>query len=141
MDPQDSPFKPGARCALRSGYNGDTYTEVFVDRVHKSGNFTLRGRGSQQWRPSSYRNFGPDETTRWSANKTGGSWGASRESLMLWDVNTDEEITAAQEEQRLRERLANVKKRVERLRVDDVSNSYLTALELALPPLPTEAKS
>lgn len=124
-----SPFKSGARCALRHGEN---YTEVFVDRVHKSGNFTLRDRGSQQWRPFS---SGWSGEARWSAHETGNhGWGGSRTSLVPWDATTDAEITAAVAEQRLTNRLYEVKKRVERLRRGDVSDSYLLALELALPP-------
>lgn len=134
----DSPFKPGARCALRCG---ESYTEVFVDRVHKSGNFTLRGQGSQQWHPCQFGGWYPSDPMRWQASKTGERGGFNRESLLLWDATTDAEITSAVAEQRLANRLYAVKKRVERLRPADVSDSYLTALELALPPTPTEAKS
>lgn len=128
----DSPFKSGARCVIRSH---DTYTEVFVDRVHKSGNFTLVGKGSQQWRPYSYRDFGPDNVMRWTADKTGTDRLWDRTSLLLWDATTDAEITAAMAEQRSRKRLTRLQERIERLRVRDVSDSYLLAIELALPPL------
>lgn len=135
--PADSPFKPGARCALR---RGESYTEeVFVDRVHKSGNFTLQGRGSQQWRPFS---SGWSGEARWSAHETGNhGWCGYRTSLLLWDATTGAEITAAREKQRLRDRLSALQKRIERIRLAEVNSSYLLALELALPPLPAEAKS
>lgn len=127
----NSPFKPGARCALRQW---DNYTEVFVERIHKNGNFTLRGQGAQQWRPYSWSSSG---SPTWYASKTGqDSW--DRTSLMIWDATTDAEISAHFAERRLKVRLVKIQKRVEQLR--NVPDSYLTALELALPPLQSEVK-
>ena len=122
----DSPFKPGTRCAFKYGY-GD-YKEVFVERVHKNGNFTLRGGSPQQWKPANW-------SGKWVAHKTGrDSW--DRTSLLLWDETTDAELTAGIAEQRLRHRLWALQKRIADLRVADVSNAMLDAVEATLPAAP-----
>lgn len=130
----DNPFKPGARCALRDAWSN--YTEVFVERVHKNGNFTLRGQGAQQWRPySSGSGWQQDRLIKWHASKTGSdSW--SRESLTIWDATTDAEISAHIAETQLKARLAKLQKRVERLRVVDVNSAMLDTIEGALLPVP-----
>jgi hypothetical protein len=134
MDLKDSPFVPGARVAIRYGHS-DNYTESFVDKVYKTGRFTLRGAPKQQWRPSTWRDFGDDAKTTWVAYKTNDRW--SRSMLKIWDATTDTEISAALAAQARLERFDKVRTKIGRLRTSEVTDGFLTKLELAFKELET----
>lgn len=128
--PTDHPFKPGTRVAIRFGYNDKNYRECFVDKVHKTGHFTLQG-DTQRWRPSLNGGWG-GQPPRWTADKTGDDhW--SRQTVFLWDETTDKEITEGIAKQKRRDRLYALQKQIERLRPDDITDEALTAIEAALP--------
>lgn len=119
---QDHPFKPGLRVALTSRYS-DTPREGFVDKVHKSGRFTLVG-STQQWRPS---RFGwSDGQVEWSAHATGDNW--DREGVRVWDAETDKAVA----QEALADRVAAVRKRLERFDPEKLTEATVDALEAAL---------
>ena len=119
----DHPFVPGARVAVRNLYS-DRVIENFVDKVYKTGNFTLRG-SSQQWKP--WQNSYGQRT--WAASETGsGRWSGSR--LDLWDETTDAKISADIEASKARHRWNDLRRKVERIREPD--NVLCDAIEVAL---------
>ena len=129
----DSPFVPGARVAIGDRY-GEGTAEGFVDKLYKSGNFTLRG-SRQQWRSwkTTY-----DGQPRWSAVETGG--GYYRRRLDIWDASTDKEI-----KDRLERHKTKLRWRDLRAKVDNVQHptpAFCDALEAALAVLrsPQEAE-
>jgi hypothetical protein len=124
--PADSPFIPGARVAIKSRYVDD-YTEAFVDKVHKSGNFTLKG-SPQQWRP--WRTAYDDEVS-WSAVETGGGW--SRRHLKLWDESTDAEIKEKMAATKRRQRFEEIKRRLHNMAPAEATDAMLDQIEAALP--------
>ncbi|HEX4112723.1 MAG TPA: hypothetical protein VH020_09330 [Stellaceae bacterium] len=125
----ENPFVAGARVAIFSdSYYGrpPEYKEGFVDKVHKTGRFTLRG-SPQQWRPS--------ETTPPRAYMTSGntSWSVSRPALIIWDDSTDNQIQAALATHRRRDRMVEIRRRLEGLKDDQVTDAMLDQIEAALP--------
>lgn len=85
---ETSPFVPGARVAIECRWSTKNFTEGFIDRVYKTGNFTLRG-SSQQWRP--WRRQGD-----WRARQTGADRRFSNpQNLRIWNDATNAEITGA----------------------------------------------
>jgi hypothetical protein len=130
MAERTSPFVVGARVALQEGFT-DSYTEQFVEKVYKNGNFTLRGR-DQQWRPHCWNGYGEDKVS-WSASKTGKGLGYARASVKIWDETTDAEIREKIDAQRRRTRLREIQERVNRLRDREVTDELLNQIEAALP--------
>jgi hypothetical protein len=117
-----SPFVPGARVAIVTGYDRKTYTEGFVDRVYKSGNFTLRDYvGRQQWRP--VRNSNRACCTRKSR------WGTH---LILWDENVNAEINAAMLSDAVCKRWQGVTNRVMSIHHTQATDELCNAVETAL---------
>lgn len=128
-----SPFVTGARVAVQSRYN-DNVTEGFVDKVYKTGKFTLRGDTSkppQQWRPSYHRGYGGTDKIIHDARETGGGYG--RRTLKIWDADTDSEIQERIAATKRRARLLEVRARVDDLREGEVTDVMLDAIEAALP--------
>lgn len=116
----DHPFKPGLRVALTIGYS-ETPREGFVDKVHKSGRFTLVG-SVQQWRPSCY-GFAQGRV-EWGAHRTGGnSW--DRSSVRVWDAESDKAIA----QHALFERMNKVRDRIEHIKKADLTEAMVSALE------------
>ena len=118
-----SPFVPGARVAVTERF-GNAMTEAFVEKVYKSGNFTLRG-SNQQWKP--WKSTWSNEP-RWSAVETGS--GYSRRRLDLWDETTDAEITEKIETERTRQRWRALRVKIEAVR--NPTPAFCDALEAAL---------
>jgi hypothetical protein len=88
-----SPFKEGARVAIYIGdrYSVNGYRTDCVEKVHKSGRFTLKSDPKQQWRPIkpySIRNY-------WTADQTGDHGWSGGGSLRIWDDASHAEITTA----------------------------------------------
>ena len=106
----DHPFVPGARVAIYDRWDNNRVTEGFVDKVYKTGNFTLCG-DKQQWSP--YR-AGSDDRPKWRAVETSG--GYSRRRLDLWDETADAEITAKVEASKARDRWRKLIVRIERVK-------------------------
>lgn len=115
-DTKTSPFVPGARVAIRYGYYGE-WREAFVDKVYKTGRFTLRG-SSQQWRP----------TDHGRAIQTGAK-GDGRGEARIWSP----EIDAAIDNAARRRRLGVLRDRIARARVESFTDAMLDAIEAALP--------
>lgn len=131
MAEQDHPFQPGTRVAIRGGWNHDQYSEAFVEKVYKTGHFTLRGN-SQRWRPYKDSGWGrADLKPRWLANETGHRY--SRLTVLLWDDETDNEIAAAVAETARRRRWSDLAEKVSKLRGDDITDALCDAIEAALP--------
>lgn len=81
---QQSPFVTGTRVAISNGW--DNWHEGEIEKVYKTGRFTLKGC-TKQWRPSSPLG----ESGYWRAHPTGGdNW--SRTYLRIWDERADAEI-------------------------------------------------
>lgn len=119
----ENPFIPGARVAVGEKY-GDGVTEGFVEKVHKSGRFTLKG-SAQQWKPwKSTWSSGP----RWSATETGTGWG--RRSLDIWDDETDKEITARIDAHKARLKWRDLRSKLSNVREPTVA--LCDAVEAAL---------
>src|SRR4051812_16116611 len=85
MTMAESQFVPGARVAVSGGrWSTHLYKEAFVDKVHKNGNFTLKGDESrQQYRPSY------DGLEAWQTGKDN-TW--HRTKVRLWTDEIDVEI-------------------------------------------------
>lgn len=120
MTENTSPFVPGARVAVDNGYQT---REAFVDKVYKNGNFTLRGDGArQQWRP-------------WSNNQRAFRTGDNhwdRDVVTLWTDATDAALSARIAECLRQTRLRKLQQQFDRLRVGDVTDGMLDAIEAAL---------
>ncbi len=127
MNAFDSPFKPGARVAVRIAYS-DAYIEQFVDRAYKTGNFTLKG-SKQQWRPSYSKDFQTGRI-RWSAYETGSGFG--RRVLVLWDAHTDAELSEKIAATKRHDRWITLRQQFDRIRRDDLSDTMLDAIERAI---------
>jgi hypothetical protein len=119
----EHPFRPGARVAVSERYS-DEVSEAFVEKVYKTGNFTLRG-SKKQWRPWQY-NWG--DTSRWSATETGSGW--SRGRLDLWDETTDAELSAKIAEKHLKTRWREIKGKLDA--VKHPTPTLCDAIEAAL---------
>lgn len=128
----DHPFQPGARCAYKPGHSDNYEQERFVEKVYKTGHFVLRGDPGRRWRPSSYREHGTG-TIRWSARPAGEDY--TRARILFWDEVTDAEIRKAIAEQARHKRWIELRRRIDRLRQDDLTDVMLDAIEAALPPI------
>jgi hypothetical protein len=121
----ENPFVPGTRVAVSSRWDEDI-TEGFVEKVYKSGNFTLRG-SKQQWRSWQQHNYG-EGPGRWSAIQTGG--GYTRRRLDLWDETTDTEIREKIEARQTKQRWRNIRAKIDNMR--EPTAAMCAALEAAL---------
>lgn len=120
-------FQPGARVAIRNGHH-DSWHETFVEKVYKTGHFTLLGN-PQRYRPYSY------DAVRWYGSPTRND-GWNRTSVQFWNAATDKEISESIAGQALTDRLASVRKRLERVHEKDVTMEMLAAIEALLLPHP-----
>ena len=111
-------FKPGVRVAIRDRYH--SYTEGFVDKVYKTGNFTLKG-STQQWRPRM------DDRR---ATETVNGW--NQRSLVIWDAENDAEISANIAHQNRKQRFEKIKDRLHRMAPSAVTDAMLDQIEAAL---------
>lgn len=125
---EQHPFQPGTRVAIRTSRYGNgepSYREAFVDRVYKNGRFLLRG-SPQQWKAS--HSYMRDQ---WQADRTGESrW--DRDSVILWDEKNGAEIEAARAREKLWNRARKIQDRVERWKREDVTESMVNTIEVAL---------
>lgn len=121
----DSPFVPGARVAIDYGFGG--WREDFVATVHKNGNFTLKGGGKQQWRPSS-----PWSGGYWTAHRTGDGSLYSRTSARIWDEAADAELKEKFAAQARKDRWRLLHNRIGKLSDDDLTDAMLDQIEAAL---------
>lgn len=132
-DQPSSPFVPGARVAMQS--RPSDYKEVFVDKVYKNGNFTLRGdKSRQQWRPTRYLGRQREDGTyevRWSATPTGDYY-YGRPTLEIWDATTDARISAAIAETKRIQRAHKVFDRLNAKPFKDWSDDFMDRLEALL---------
>src|SRR5882672_11996887 len=120
----DSPFKPGARVAIQKRH-GEGYTEAFVEKSYKNGNFTLKG-SIQQWKPSA-----PWGTQPWRAHRTGRDiW--DRSYLMHWNEQTDAEIAAATNLAKRRIRKDKLLSRLGHMDPDILTDTMLDQIAAAL---------
>lgn len=129
---EQSPFVPGARVAVHDRY-ADGYTPGKVAKVYKTGKFILEG-STQQWKP--YRHGWGDGTRAWCATETGDSW--RHGSLKIWDASTDAEIRTALADKARKDRWYALRKRVEAMHHDNVTDAMCDALEALLPPKETK---
>lgn len=127
---QVSPFISGARVAVKERY-GDGYAEAFVDKVYKTGNFTLRD-SKQQWRPWSPSRYDADGA--WTAMEAGDSTIWHKRVLRIWNDSTDREIQSAIAKIVRRKRLGAIIERLRNLSPNDIIDEAVTAIECALPP-------
>ena len=135
MTTEDHPFKPGTRVAIQSRGRWDglcIYTEAFVEKVHKTGHFTLEGspqryRARQDWH----------DRKRWEAHSTAQ---LDFSTILLWDEQTDKEVREARTARMVENKLMEIQDRVKALRRGDVTMTKLAAIEALLPPLPKDDK-
>lgn len=124
---EDHPFKPGTRVAVSEGRYTGGYREAFVDKVYKTGRFTLVGDlARKQWTPRLWGFCGPNPPT-WEAWNSGG--GAT---IKIWDETTDAEITAANEERDRARASAEAVYDVERLPRRELSAKTIALLNAAV---------
>ena len=122
----ESPFVPGARVAVISGYRGEHVREGFVERVYKNGNVTLRGdKSRQQYRPSG--GSGSD----WAHATGDHRWNSP--SLHIWNAEHDAHLNERVATSLRSARLRNLKSAVDRLRLEQVTDEMLSAIEAVLP--------
>jgi hypothetical protein len=125
-----SPFVPGARVAI-SDFHGDNYREGFVEKVFKTGNFTLRG-SAQQWRPSYFRPLG-EGPLRWSASQTGKHMRFSSRNLKIWNSETEAEITEHRAFMAREHKRRELCDRLSSIPDDALTDALLAQIEAALP--------
>jgi hypothetical protein len=129
-----SPFVPGARLAMSRSLD-DGYDEAFVEKVHKNGNFTLRGdtkKPPQQWKPHYWVGHGDDRKIEWSAHATGNDWSYRRRKVIPWTEDTDIKISNAVAMAQRKKRWAAIQDHVHRLRQVDLPDAALDQIESAL---------
>lgn len=117
------PFKPGTRVAInneRYGRCDPDYSEAFVEKVYKNGNFTLRG-SPQQWKP-----WGRDG----SAHETGNHFSSRR--LIIWNESTDAEISAAIAKRARERRFYELRKQIEGIKREQITVELCDGLQMAL---------
>ena len=119
-EPVKSPFVAGARVAVRYGYNSE-WREDFVDKVYKTGRFTLRG-SKKQWRPYRDGTAGMAGDRRWSSAEA-----------RIWNAEIESEIRAATDLSNRRRRLYAIQDRIRIARAEWFTNAQLDAIEAALP--------
>lgn len=124
----DHPFVPGARVAIKSYYSNE-FREAFVDKVHKSGRFTLRG-SPQQYRAYPERDYTTGATQYWRARQTGkGYFG---DNLYLWDGAADAMLRTQLASSNRQKRFRKIQQRIERFRPDRATDAMLDQIEAAL---------
>jgi hypothetical protein len=125
-EPLNSPFVPGARVAITSGFSSDRdWREGRVAKAYKNGRFTLEG-SDQQWRPQApggYREY-------WTANQTGEGWNHAH--LWIWDATTDSKIRGAIAETKRRATLRAILRDLERLRAEHCTDEQVDAIVSAI---------
>lgn len=122
----ESTFKEGTRVAVQHGGRGVNpyYSEHFVEKVYKNGNFILKGDPHRkQWCP-----YGDGVGARQTGNFSFGG----RPQLKIWDETTDAEIAAANERQKRRDRMWKIKREVEHMHAEKFTDEVLEAFERAL---------
>ncbi len=124
-----TPFIPGARVAVERGTwsNIPDYIEGIVEKVHKNGNFVLRG-SKQQWSPWK-EGFG--DIRRWRARATGE--GYRKPQLVLWDSETDKEIQEWIAKAKRDKRYHAIRDQICRMSSDQFTEIMLDQIEKALP--------
>jgi len=137
MSDEQSPFVTGARVAVRQsnyyGYNVN-YIERFVDKVYKTGRFTLVGdtkKPPQQWSPRSWRGFRGNSKIEWTAIKTGDS-GYHRSELKIWDESTDKEISDKIAQSRRRDLHSRLVDQIQKIPSDKLTDLMLVKLQEAI---------
>ena len=138
----DSPFKSGTRVAISIGdrYTAYGYKEDFVEKVHKTGRFTLKSDPKQQWSPS--QPWGESQRY-WTASQTGDHGWRGGGHLRIWDDAGDADIRAKINNHLLYHRFAKLQTEFHKLRFSDlVTNEVLDQLEivvLAIKPIAEKA--
>lgn len=122
-----SPFVPGARVAIVSGYNWDHWVEEFVDKVHKTGRFVLRGRAGQWTARKSYND------DYWRAHESGRH--SYRQYARIWDEQADNEFRELNAKQERRRRQRKLSDRLAALHEIELTDAMLDQIEAALPAL------
>jgi hypothetical protein len=137
---KESPFSPGARVAIQvdGGYYGPTgYKEQFVDKVFKTGRFTLR-ESNQQWRPQAPSSYQP----HWTAAQTGDQGYSRRPSLRIWDDEANHEIIDAIALRNRFEKFKRLRSQLDVLQfsslVTDEVIDWMQCVVLAIKPTPEE---
>ncbi|MDB5607745.1 MAG: hypothetical protein JWP25_4645 [Bradyrhizobium sp.] len=134
----EHPFVPGARVAIevdRSNYTPIGYKEAFVDKVFKTGRFTLRD-SKQQWRPYEPAHYQP----HWYASQTGDHGWRGGGRLRIWDEGADAEITYAIATHRRYQQFTELKAQIVCLRfspelVTDEVIDWMRCVVLAVKPI------
>jgi hypothetical protein len=125
----ESPFQPGARVAIQQnyGFSGVRYVEAFVEKVHKTGRFTLKDfTDKKQWRPWHCNNFG---RPRWEATQAGSNFNGR---LLIWDAETDAEIARVNAEAVHDRKVRAARNRVEDMKFQRITPEVLAHLEAAI---------
>lgn len=138
-DESASPFVPGARVAVQYG-RSDTWTERFVAKAYKNGNFTLKDDKAtppRQWRPSRFRGYG--DKVEWTARLTDERW--SRTIAKFWNADVDQKIREDNAEAKRRDRFRVIEDRIRNTRPGDVTDTILDQIEAALAVSKAEGKS
>lgn len=118
-----SGFVSGARVAIVSGGIEHHYREDFVLKVHKNGNFTLKGNPQQQYRP-------------WSDGKTArrtGDTGYYSSSVKVWDDEADAEIKVAIAIKNRRRRIRLLSDKFRSMSPEDMTDAMLDQIEATFP--------
>lgn len=124
---EEHPFQPGARVAIQQnyGWKGTTYREAFVDKVYKTGRFTLKDDPDRgQWKP--YRGGWP-EPRQWEASMSG-----YRGWLLIWDDTTDAMIAEARDIAAHDRRVRAAIDAVEQMKPSRVTPEAVAHLEAAI---------
>ena len=139
---ETSPFIAGARVAIRIGdrYNKYGYREDFVEKVHKTGRFTLKSNARQQWAPHSPFSINP----YWTANQTGDHGWSGGGILRIWDDANDVEITTTINTYRRYHKFQKLYNELHRQTFSDlVTDEVVDQLQivvLAINPIPENSK-
>lgn len=124
---EDHPFRPGTRVAVSEGRYTGGYREAFVDKVYKTGRFTLVGDPARkQWTARMRAPYGGGVAV-WAAYDSG-HFGA----LKIWDETTDAEIAAANEKRDRERASAAAVYDVERLPRRELSLKTIALLNAAV---------
>ena len=128
MSGEQNPFVSGARVAVVTlGWGEPSYRECRVDKVYKTGRFTLVG-SSQQWRPSSP---GGDRQY-WTADATGDCrW--NRKHIKIWNEETDAEIAASIDRTKRTKKIKSLSERLAQIRESEITNDALDQIASLLP--------
>ncbi len=137
---EESPFKPGARVAIRIGdrYTAYGYREDFVEKTHKTGRFTLKSNPKQQWSPHQPSGIGP----HWTAWETGDHGWNGGGYLRIWNDVNNAEITEAIRAHRRFHKYTKLRQELDRQPFSElVTDEVLDQLQivvLAVKPIPKE---